>query len=352
MYLGSKRPRDAAVEEDVWIQDVTTHVAGSTVADATHAADIKTNQDTIGDHATLHVAHAAQFTTHSDAVTRLGKTESSTLTTGGAVTHASTTYSVAAGTGHIAGLLVTWADDLTKTSAFMVSDEFTYVAINASGVVVEQKTPWTGAELVDLIPLAILHHYGATITEVVNTPSYSSDVYAQTRQFMELFGVQNIDGNVITDSGSPDLKISKTAGNLFALGRNFVNDAKNPNVVATGALASPTLQFMFQDGSLGTPGDEIRPTEYDDGSGAGSPGTVGAGEYSAMRVYVTPGNVIYIAPGQEVYSTAANARWGAALEPFVVADYLKKNACLRGIIIPLSTATDVGHVLQASILSS
>ncbi len=68
MYLGSKRPREAAIEEDERVASVQAHINHSNSEDTSHSATIaehKTaideNKTTLDNHAALHSGHTADF---------------------------------------------------------------------------------------------------------------------------------------------------------------------------------------------------------------------------------------------------------------------------------------------------
>lgn len=274
-----------------------------------------------------------------------------------------TLFDISAGTGQIVDpntgivTLVSWSAMIGENGTYATLQ--TYVLIDNVGAVVKTGTKPTNADIRDNILLGVL-----VSVDTVNIAAIAAEqmfLGNSTNQISDLaaaLGHINTSGNVMGPSTL--LTVAKSTGSMFAFGANAWVDLKNPSNITTVALdtnVSDTFGYFYQDGSSSGPVTSIIPSEYDDGNGQASPGTVTSNRWQTQRVYLFPEGGIVILPGQATYNNLADAQAALNTEVFNTLSNVASNGLLISYIFVRGGATDLNttpgdaEFLQASRLS-
>lgn len=227
----------------------------------------------------------------------------------------------------------------------------TAIGINSSGAVVTQSTLFTQDDLRDTISLALATHTGGLTSSAIEVigirklPSFNPMLALS--DLINSEDAINRSGNVFSANGV-NLKIDKTAGEMFALGGNIETSAQNPNILTISSASPSTLLTLYQDGVGGfiisAPHTDVDPDFWD--SGTGTLVAVPAGQHQAKLVYLSQTGVLVISYGQALYNTQAAAVGNAANEDRVISPNLSDGAFL-GYLVVESGATDLSDGTQA-----
>lgn len=240
--------------------------------------------------------------------------------------------------------------------AAITSQPLTYVGINSNGAVVQQGTQFTREQSRDIATVAVLIHPQPGNVVIDFQEGRVPPMTQMSNQIADLafaLGPINMSGNVFSANGA-NLNIDKTAGEIFAYGLNRVNNAKDPSTVSTGLLTAASFTYTWRDGSGGyinATSPSVVPGSYDDGTGgAGTPnGSVSNNQWTIQRVYISPGNIVAIHYGQNVYASETAAIDAIETESFEINPQLN-GALLRAFIIVKGNATALNDAAQAMFL--
>lgn len=284
-----------------------------------------------------------------------------------------TTFSIAAGDGVINILnkgvadphpeikKIEWsAQNITHTEGDSGdSDQInTWIYINSSGTVVQTTTfPGPGVWRDNIVIGSVVHSSDIIrFTKTFPRPSYSTgNTYAE---FAEIFGPLKKSGHLITANTTNTLRIDRSAGVSFALGRNYTTDAENPSIVDDGAstpvfhrYSTTSTGFTKDDGTNGAGYTDLDPTKYDNN---GTLTSVNSAKFSVQRLYHFPNNtgVIVSYYGKAEYQSVDDAEKNYLLENFQEADNTAGQAIYLGAIIVKGNATDLTDSGQAKILTA
>jgi len=183
-----------------------------------------------------------------------------------------TKYNVTAGIGVITNFdnpeaptstIVNFSAVTGKTPTYLTSGNITYIAINASGAIVESASQFTPIQRRDLILLGAVIHSNLTNINVVN--NISAPTNADTNQlhdFIEAVGPLNLTGNKYTANGA-NMQLNKSAGSIFKFGVNFANDWKSPHQLSQPSGTALTFRYRTQNGVEGSDRINLDPSLYD-----------------------------------------------------------------------------------------
>lgn len=300
------------------------------------------------------VVHGIDTTASTTTTARI--TESTGLFTGGILTVNANPilFDVTDGSGQIVdGDVVTpvsWTG-LTGQSVAYVGN-LTYLGINASGLV-GFSTPWTPAQSRNHIFLGVLGHPdGINLIDVSTEPIYLGNPTNQFRDLTSALGVLNTSGNDIGPATL--LTFQKSTGTIFSYGANLVNDVKNPSIVSIPALDTSgidTFIKVFNDASLSVGNQSIDPDELDNGTGIGTPGSIGSNNWGSSRVFVSKDQLL-VMPPQTAHGSLSEAEAHLFAETFVVPAGITAQATLVGYIIGRGGGTDLNDEKDAKFVQS
>ena len=202
---------------------------------------------------------------------------------------------------------VDWSGETALTVDNLLTQNVTFVGINAAGAVVQQTLDFTQEERRSIIVLGVLNH----VTGVVATTTDDAtavDGYLAS-DLAHAIGDINSGGNNF-NAASTDLTIRKESGTSFIVSGNRCSNANDPNRVTSAAIPSASFLYIYDDGAGGvtaTPATDIDPDQYDDGSGTLT--SVGNNRWTNQLCYFFPGpNVVLVRYGNEEFSTQAGRR--------------------------------------------
>lgn len=237
---------------------------------------------------------------------------------------------------------VTWPA-MTGITATQIGtgNESNYVFIDKDGNVVQKPTR-TRSDLRDKIYVGLVGVDLTQIQAIVSTKASPITQVAHTiDDLADAIGAINIAGNVYGPNGA-NLKIDKTAGEVFQVGINFDVNKKNPNY-RTNATQTDTGSFYFYRDGVGgfnvLPYNDVDPTQYDDGSGTLQP--VGANQWTIVPIYMgTITDSAFLLYGQGVYGSKVVAQGLLATQKIETPPVLM-DTILRGYLIVRGGATNL-----------
>ena len=285
--------------------------------------------------------------------------ESTGIFTGGVLGTGGLTsqYSITDGTGQVVDssgntIYVSWIGKTNITPTNIGTQIRTYVAIDSSGNVVEQPTPYTNLQTRSLIVLGILVHADlANITIINNRQIIAYNAMSTTHDLAESIGIFNIDGNVFSANGA-NLSLDKSVGKAFRYGSNYEVDPNNPHEKTLPLLTTLSFNYIFNDNSIAQPAvTVIDPANLDDGAG-GLTALTNNTKWSVQRIYSFTSNVVVLQRGVEEFDTKSEAILGINSEDYFIAPSLKPNALLRGWLVVVKTATDLSNTAEAEFIEA
>ncbi len=258
-----------------------------------------------------------------------------------------TKYNVAAGVGIVSDftnpdnptvVVVNFSSVTGKIPTYLNTSNITYVAINAAGTIVESAAPFTTTERRSLILLGAVIHSNLTTINVAN--NISNPVNAATNQlhdFMEAVGTLNTSGNKYSANGA-NLSLDKSAGTIFKLGVNFVNDWTRPHEMSQPSGTALTFRYRTQDGTEGSDVTVINPTVYDLNNVLTA---IPNNKYSIQTVAMFQTGLTRILYDQSYYDSFAEAKVAIFTRSFNVEANVAANGMARAYIIVKKEATSL-----------
>lgn len=295
---------------------------------------------------------------------------------GGAVTidsGDSTKFDIAAGKGVIMDsytdpenpvvVRVSWPAITGIDTQFIAADFTSYVGIDRGGNVNQFVGPVSPVDKRDNVILAVLVHTSGTNLESVgefNTPAY--DVANNTADLANAIGFINIEGNRFKADGT-DLKLARTSGSSFALGGNFLDSRKSPNIIDNDAISGPELFKPYRNGSYDSEGNptgynidfplttSIDPDRFDDGTGTLQTMS-GNQRFQIQRIYAGVLNDdVIVAYGQNTYRRMDDALASIDIETYQMNPVLR-DTLLRGFLIVRRGTTDLSDTDDARFVAA
>jgi len=240
---------------------------------------------------------------------------------------------ISAGTGHITN---NYTDPLNPTSTHVtftgvtnwtptniLTWSVTYLAIDVNGNIFETQFLPNAEETREFISIGSVGHSDFTTITQISNQKVSAIAPGET-----LIDLSRAMGAVTKDlinysANGANLRMNKSAGNTFFASVNSTTNLKDPNHIATPSAVSEFFVTTWKTNTdawlFSTPTQDIVPGTYNDFSHVSLPGgTVGANQYTIMRIYHTPdtGNLTIVQYGQEVYDEYIDALLNANLEVF------------------------------------
>jgi len=231
----------------------------------------------------------------------------------------------------------------TYSSTYVTTDTETYVYLTSGGTVSQSNIQLTEQQRRQNIFLGKLSHPNKiSITNVFNQPDYTLSPLSQLRDMFT--PIKLINGGIRTSANGVNLSFNTSAGYLYGLGINFINDTLNPDSLYVSGTSPCTFQYRTQTGGTTSNVTLIDPTKYDVGGVVTVlPGT----KATNQRIYLLQNGEFRVQYGQVSYNTLALAAAGLANEQFVEFSNLTSTGILIGILSVLSTATDLSDSTKA-----
>lgn len=224
------------------------------------------------------------------------------------------------------------------------SADFTNIALDKDGNVVQQVTTFDAADRRDYVELVQLGHTSRTSVSAV-VPSYeiSLSPIHQLRDLFAALGIVN-KGNALSPNGA-NLSINKAAGTLTGEGVNEDPTSKYANVVSIADFTAPTIRHRTQTGEGAANSAFLDVGNYDVG---GTLTALVGVKYTNQRVYMFSNGNMVVQYGQNQYNTMGLAVSSINSETFIPFGNVEEKAVLLGIISVRSTATDLSNTAQAT----
>ena len=360
-------PNDVTIGEDLKVNETIELVNAQT---STPTFDNGIYYSTEDNHDTLHFRYHG----HDLSIDYLTENIPTGILNGGELsTNTNTTFDIAAGDGIInilnkgAGTdphpeikKVIWsATTVTHTlgDANNADQLNTWIYVDQNGSIQQTLSELTPAIWRSNIVLGAVIHSSNVIRFVRTFPRTAYSAGNTYAEFVEIFGPLKKSGHLLTVNSTNTLALDRSAGEAFALGRNYVTDPLNPSLVSDGAstpvfhrYSSTATGFTKDNGAGGAGFTSIDPSKYDNN---GTLTNISAGQYSVQRLYHFPNNtnVIVAYYGKAEYASIDEAEKNYLLENFQEANNTATQAIFLGALIVKGNATDLSNTSQAKILT-
>ena len=360
-------PNDVTIGEDLKVNETIELVNAQT---STPTFDNGIYYSTEDNHDTLHFRYHG----HDLSIDYLTENIPTGILNGGELsTNTNTTFDIAAGDGIINILnkgvgtdphpeikKVIWsATTVTHTlgDANNADQLNTWIYVDQNGSIQQTLSELTPAVWRSNIVLGAVIHSSNVIRFVRTFPRTAYSAGNTYAEFVEIFGPLKKSGHLLTVNSTNALAFDRSAGEAFALGRNYVTDPLNPSLVSDGAstpvfhrYSSTATGFTKDNGAGGAGFTSIDPSKYDNN---GTLTNISAGQYSVQRLYHFPNNtnVIVAYYGKVEYASIDEAEKNYLLENFQEANNTATQAIFLGALIVKGNATDLSNTSQAKILT-
>jgi hypothetical protein len=252
---------------------------------------------------------------------------------------------------------VTWPAQTGITVTNLATSDTTWLYIDSSGNVQQRTEYYTDEQLETTIIIGQLVHPSRTYINLARTnPNVAYATDKQYEQFIRSFGPIKVSGHSISPNGA-NLKLNRTSGKAFSLGRNWINNTDDPSVVSDPAQTDCTFFRYYRGATAGSfitvPNQTaIDPTKYDNGSGTLA--TVPGGKYTIQRLFYYPNTptLLGVYYGRAEYNSISVAAANIDLENFSEIENTRTNAIFAGYLIVKSGATDLTNTADALIIQS
>jgi hypothetical protein len=252
---------------------------------------------------------------------------------------------------------VTWPAQTGITLSYLATNDTTWIYVDSAGIVQQRTEYYTDVQLEENIIIGQLVHPSRTFINLARTnPNVAYATDKQYEQFIRSFGPIKISGHTIQPNGA-NLKLNRTSGSAFSLGRNWINDTDNPSVVTDGAQTDCIFYRYYRGATAGTfitvPNQTvIDPTKYDDGTGTLA--TVPGGKYTIQRLFYYPNTptLLGVYYGRAEYTSLADAAANINFENFTEIENTKTNAIFVAYLLIKSGCTDITNTSDALILQA
>jgi len=360
-------PNDVTIGEDLKVNETIELVNAQT---STPTFDNGIYYSTEDNHDTLHFRYHG----HDLSIDYLTENIPTGILNGGELsTNTNTTFDIAAGDGIINILnkgagsdphpeikKVIWsATTVTHTlgDANNADQLNTWIYVDQNGSIQQTLSELTPAVWRSNIVLGAVIHSSNVIRFVRTFPRTAYSAGNTYAEFVEIFGPLKKSGHLLTVNSINTLAFDRSAGEAFALGRNYVTDPLNPSLVSDGAstpvfhrYSSTATGFTKDNGTGGAGFTSIDPSKYDNN---GTLSNISSGQYSVQRLYHFPNNtgVIVAYYGKAEYASIDEAEKNYLLENFQEANNTATQAIFLGALIVKGNATDLSNTAQAKILT-
>jgi len=252
---------------------------------------------------------------------------------------------------------VNWSAQSGITLNYLATSDTTWIYIDNAGSVQQRTEYYTDDQLETSIIIGQLVHPTRTYINLARTnPNVAYATDKQYEQFIRAFGPIKISGHTISPNGA-NLKLNRTSGKAFSLGRNWINNTDDPSVVSDGAYTDCIFYRYYRGATAGTfitvPNQTvIDPTKIDNGTGILA--TVPGGKYTIQRLFYYPNTptLLGVYYGRAQYTSLADAAANINLEEFTEIENTRTNAIFVAYLIVKSGATDLTNTGDALILQA
>ena len=277
----------------------------------------------------------------------------------------SAAFDITAGAGYIVTTGATYTADPTPvitrvgwtaktgvTLSGLTAQDTTWIYFDSTGALKQQATFFTDTQIQSTLAIgALVHPSRSYISLAKSIPNVSYATDKQYEQFIRAFGPLKVSGHTIQPNGA-NLKLDRSSGTAFILGRNYPNDPDNPSVVSDNAQTDCTFWRYYR----GVTADSfvtvlnqtaIDPDRYDDGSGTLK--NVPNNKFSIQRLFFFPGTptVLGVYYGHDVYASMADAANNIHFEDFTEIQNTTTNAIFAGYLLVKKGTTNLTTAIAA-----
>jgi hypothetical protein len=237
---------------------------------------------------------------------------------------------------------VSWGNLSSSIAPLSASYDQSFVAINSTGNIITQGTPYTDGQFDTLITLGIvLHQNNSTINAVQTFPTVAYGWKQRSYDFIKAFGPLKISGYVYSPSGSSTGSLVVAGGTAWVDGRNYTINPNQPSYIveAVGITTSKIYRY-YQSGSEwgydtnnGIGYTTIDPSRYSN-NGVLTP--VGTNDWTIQRVFYFPNSgtkALFVYYGNATYSNKTDALAAVSTETFAEAPNTAANALYLGYMV-------------------
>ena len=252
---------------------------------------------------------------------------------------------------------VSWLGQTGIAVTNLTTSDTTWLYIDSAGNLQQRTQYYTDDQIENTIIIGQLVHPSRTYINLARTnPNVAYATDKQYEQFIRAFGPIKISGHTISANGA-NLKLNRTSGRAFSLGRNWINNTDDPSVVSDGAYTDCIFFRYYRGATAGTfitvPNQTaIDPTKIDNGTG--TLGTVPGGKYTIQRLFYYPNTptLLGVYYGRAEYTSLADAAANINLEEFTEIENTRTNAIFVAYLIVKAGATDLSNTSDALILQA
>lgn len=208
---------------------------------------------------------------------------------------------------------VTWTAFTAVTVTNLASSIASTIFIDDVGAVQQTGEEVSTPDMQEMINLGVAAHPdGATVSSVSNNSTLAYGAGVMAEEFIRLFGLLNISGNIYSPNGA-NLLLNKSTGVTWGISSNKTNDLNDPNKLVDG-LQTGIANYIqsFRDGTGGFSlafTSAIDPSVWDDDSG--TPAAVSANKWTIKVIRFGSGlGVTTVELGQKEYNSQAEAEAG------------------------------------------
>ena len=252
---------------------------------------------------------------------------------------------------------VSWSGQTGITVTNLATSDTTWLYIDGSGVLNQRTEYYTDNQIENTIIIGQLVHPSRTFINLSRTnPNVAYATDKQYEQFIRAFGPIKISGHTITANGA-NLKLNRSSGKAFGLGRNWINNTDDPSVVSDAARTDCIFYRYYRGATVGTfitvPNQTvIDPAHYDNGSGVLQ--SVPGGKYTIQRIFYYPNTptLLGVYYGRNTYVSLAEAAANLNLEDFSEIENTRTNAVFAAYLVVKGNATSLLNTSDALIIQA
>lgn len=252
---------------------------------------------------------------------------------------------------------VSWPGQTGIAVTNLATADTTWLYIDGSGVLNQRTEYYTDDQIENTIIIGQLVHPSRTFINLARTnPNVAYATDKQYEQFIRAFGPIKISGHTITANGA-NLKLNRSSGKAFSLGRNWINNTDDPSVVSDAARTDCIFYRYYRGATVGTfvtvPNQTvIDPAYYDNGSGVLQ--AVPGGKYTIQRIFYYPNTptLLGVYYGRNAYVSLAEAAANLNLEDFSEIENTRTNAVFAAYLVVKSNATSLLNPSDALIIQA
>jgi hypothetical protein len=234
----------------------------------------------------------------------------------------------------------------SQSVTYLLTNQVTYLAINTSGVVLQQTVPFTNDQMTDKLGDWVLDHTNLTNLNLVNNyPDRGYNVAQQLHAMMKNRGMINVSGDIISANGA-NLSINKSAGVIEKPGvNNDLNNNGNPNELIMSAQIAPNIRMRQRNNYETADTLFVDTVNYDNGTA--TPIALPNSKFTIHRIALFSSNYIRIQYGQNVYANMAEARANINTETYILNQNISENGVILAYLIVKKGTTNLTNTSNA-----